>query len=201
MNEEELKALLGDNYDGAKDFFKNQVLGNGDYVTKGKADADKQALQKQLEEANKKIKENMTDEEQRALDVKAKDDLISKLQEELKGNKIEANQAKAIGNVAEATTLIGLKSDDKDFTNFISNIATEDDTKTVEVSQYVNKIVKEAFEKGKAEATKQNLGKMGTFKANGSGEGSQGEGSGTSIAERLAKENAVQKPQSSYFKN
>ena len=199
MNEEELKALLGENFDGAKDFFKNQVLGNGDYVTKGKADAEKKALQDKLNAANQKLKESMTDDDKRKADEAAKDALIAQLQEELKGNKIDANQAKALGNVAEAVNLIGLKSDDKDFLKFIANIATENAEQTVEVSQYVNKIVKDAYEKGKAEATKQNLGKLGGFNANGSG--NSGEGDKPSLAERLAKENVAKKAQSNYFKN
>ena len=156
MNEEELKALLGENFEGAKEFFKNAVLGNGDYVLKGKSDAEKKALQDKLNEANQKLKANMSEDDQRKADAEAKDALIAQLQEQLKGSKISANQATAIGNIAEATTLIGLKSDDKDLVKFIANIATEDAEKTVEVSQYVNKIIKDAYEKGKAEATKQN---------------------------------------------
>ena len=199
MNEEELKALLGENFEGAKEFFKNAVLGNGDYVLKGKSDAEKKALQDKLNEANQKLKANMSEDDQRKADAEAKDALIAQLQEQLKGSKISANQATAIGNIAEATTLIGLKSDDKDLVKFIANIATEDEEKTAEVSQYVNKIIKDAYEKGKAEATKQNLGKLGGFNANGSG--NSGDGEKPSLAERLAKENVVKKAQSNYFKN
>ena len=199
MNEEELKALLGENFEGAKEFFKNAVLGNGDYVLKGKSDAEKKALQDKLNEANQKLKANMSEDDQRKADAEAKDALIAQLQEQLKGSKISANQATAIGNIAEATTLIGLKSDDKDLVKFIANIATEDAEKTAEVSQYVNKIIKDAYEKGKAEATKQNLGKLGGFNANGSG--NSGDGEKPSLAERLAKENVVKQAQSNYFKN
>lgn len=199
MNEEELKALLGENFEGAKEFFKNAVLGNGDYVLKGKSDAEKKALQDKLNEANQKLKANMSEDDQRKADAEAKDALIAQLQEQLKGSKISANQATAIGNIAEATTLIGLKSDDKDLAKFIANIATEDAEKTAEVSQYVNKIIKDAYEKGKAEATKQNLGKLGGFNANGSGNSVDGEK--PSLAERLAKENVAKKAQSNYFKN
>ena len=200
MDEEQLKALLGENFEGAKEFFKNSVLGNGDYVLKGKSEAEKKALQDQLNAANQKIKENMSEDDKKKAEAEAKEALIAQLQEELKGNKIDANQAKAIGNIAEATTLIGLKSDDKDFLKFIANIATENAEQTVEVSQYVNKMVKDAYEKGKAEATKQNLSKLGGFNANGSGNGSN-QGAGESLATRLAKENANKKVQSSYFKN
>ena len=63
MNEEELKALLGENFEGAKEFFKNAVLGNGDYVLKGKSDAEKKALQDKLNEANQKLKANMSEDD------------------------------------------------------------------------------------------------------------------------------------------
>lgn len=200
MNEEELKALLGENFDNAKDFFKNQVLGNGDYVTKGKAEADVKALQTKLNEANEKIKANMTDEETKVAEAKAKDDLIAQLQAELSGNKIEANQAKALGNITEATTLVGVKSDDKDLVKFIENIATEDSEKTIEISQYVSKVVKDAYEKGKSEATKQNLGKLGGFNANGGTNNSENDNK-ESTAERLAKEFSTKNIKSNYFKN
>ena len=80
MNEEELKALLGENFDGAKDFFKNQVLGNGDYVTKGKADAEKKALQDKLNAANQKLKENMTDDDKRKAEEARSEEHTSELQ-------------------------------------------------------------------------------------------------------------------------
>ena len=201
MDEEQLKALLGENYDGAKDFFKNQVLGAGDYVNAGKAKAEKDELQKQLDAANQKIKEKMSDDEKQAADVAAKDQLIADLQKKLSENSIETSKSKAFGNMAETLSLIGIKADDKDFNTFVSNIAAEDSKKTIEVSTYVNKIVKDAYEKGKAEATKQNLGKMGGFNANGSDGGSSSGSQGESIATRLAKENSTSKKESSYFKN
>lgn len=200
MDEEKLKELLGENFEGAQDFFKNQVLGNGDYVLSGKAKAEKADLQKKLDEANQKIKEKMSDDEIKAEEVAAKDKLIESLQKQLAANTIDSNKAKAVGGIAEATTLIGLKSDDKEFNEFISNIATEDGDKTLSISKYVNKLVKEAYDKGKSEATKQNLSKIGGFNANSSGKGSESP-ERESLATRLAKENTNKKVESSYFKN
>ena len=200
MDEEQLKQLLGENFDGAKDFFKDQILNTGDYVKAGKAKAEKDDLQKKLDEANQKIKEKMSDDELKQEEFAAKDKLIEDLKKQLIQNSIEANQSKARGGIAEALTLMGIKSDDKDFNSFITNIATEDSEKTVSISQYVNKIIKEAYEKGKSEATKQNLGKIGGFNANGNGKGSENP-EGESIATRLAKQNSNKKIESSYFKN
>ena len=199
MDEEQLKQLLGENFDGAKDFFKNQVLGGGEYVRKEMADAEKAKLNQALQVANDKIKSKMSDEEKSAADAKAQQELIETLQAQLKAQTLKSNQSQALGNIAEATTLIGIKGDDKDFTKFIENISVEDADKTNEVSKYINKLVKDAYEKGKSEATKQNLGKMGNFNAN-SNNGSD-DNKTESIATRLAKENNPQITKSSYFKN
>lgn len=200
MDEEQLKQLLGENFDGAKDFFKGQILNTGDYVSAGKAKAEKDDLQKKLNEANQKIKEKMSDDELKQEEVAAKDKLIEQLKQQLTQNAIEANQSKAISGVAEATTLMGIKSDDKDFTSFIANIASEDSEKTTSISQYVNRMIKEAYEKGKSEATKQNLSKIGGFNANGSSKGSENPET-ESLATRLAKQNSNKRTESSYFKN
>ena len=200
MDEEQLKALLGENFDGAKDFFKGQILNTGDYVNAGKAKAEKDDLQRKLDEANQKIKDKMSDDELKQEEVAAKDKRIEELEKKLAQNAIESSQSKAIGGIAEATTLLGIKSDDKDFVGFIQNIATEDSAKTLSISQYVNKVIKEAYEKGKSEATKQNLSKIGGFNANGSSNGSE-KPEGESLATRLTKENSNKKVQSSYFKN
>lgn len=201
MDEEQLKSLLGDNYEGAKDFFKNQVLGNGEYVNKGKAEAEKSDLQKKLDAANKKIKDSMSADEQKLAEAQAKDDLIASLQEQLKNNSIETSKSKAISGIAEATALVGLKSDDKDFLKFISDISTEDAEKTLGISQYVNKLVKDSYEKGKSEATKQNLGKIGGFKSGGEDNGSDKKSSEEDFAIRIAKQFNPKPTQSSYFKN
>lgn len=198
MNEEALKELLGDKFEGAQKFFKDQVLGNGDYVTKGKADAEKSDLQKKLNDLQEQMKSKMSEDEKKMAADKEKDDLIEKLQKQLAENAIDTSKSKALSGIAEAMTLIELKSDDKELNAFISNISTEDSNKTLEISSYVNKIVKDAFEKGKASATKQNLGKMGNFNANaGSNQGKENE----DVGARLAKANIVKPTQSSYFQN
>ena len=200
MDEEQLKALLGENFQNAQEFFKGKVLATGEYVNKGKAEAEKNDIKKLLDAANQKIKDNMSEDEKKQADVKAKDDLIAQLQAQLQSNKVETSKSKAISGIAEATTLIGIKSDDKDFVAFIENISTDDTDKTISISQYVNKLIKDSYEKGKAEATKQNLGKIGGMYANGVGGSSENKGQ-VSKAEELAKTFTNKKQSSNYFKN
>ena len=71
--DEELKKIMGDAYkenmtsDDIQNFFKNSILGDGTYVRKEKADAEKNALQQQLDEKNKELANRLTDDEKKAL--------------------------------------------------------------------------------------------------------------------------------------
>ena len=200
MDEEQLKALLGENFDGAKDFFKNQVLGNGDYVRKEMSEASINSLKKQLEDANNTIKAKMTDEEKAQASKDADKATIESLQKQLAEQIKMTNRSSAISNITEAIKLAEIKDDDKDLNDFIDNITSENSEITKSVSKYINDMVKNAYEKGKAEAIKQNLSRIGNFNANKSDVNNQNRGN--SIAQRLAEENAKTKnTKSNYFKN
>ena len=200
MNEEQLKALLGENFDGAKEFFKDQVLGNGDYVRKEMSDASISSLKKQLEDANNTIKAKMTDEEKEKASRDADKATIEDLQKQLAEQIKMTNRSYAVSNITEAIKLADIKEDDKDLNGFIDSITSSDREKTKSVSKYINDMVKSAYEKGKDEATKQNLSKIGNFNANKSDV--SGSKSNDSIAKRLAESNAKMKnTKSNYFKN
>ncbi len=200
MDEEQLKTLLGENFDGAKEFFKDQVLENGDYVRKEMSDASIRSLKKQLEDANNTIKAKMTDEEKEKASRDADKATIEDLQKQLAEQIKMTNRSSAVSNITEAIKLAEIKEDDKDLCSFIDNITSSDREKTKSVSKYINDMVKNAYEKGKAEATKQNLSKIGNFNANKSDV--SGSKANDSIAKRLAESNAKMKnTKSNYFKN
>lgn len=200
MDEEQLKTLLGENFDGAKEFFKNQVLGNGDYVRKEMSEANINSLKKQLEDANNTIKAKMTDEEKEKASRDADKATIQDLQKQLAEQVKMANRSSAVSNITEAIKLADIKEDDKDLNGFIDSITSSDREKTKSVSKYINDMVKSAYEKGKAEATKQNLSKIGNFNANKSDVSDSK--AKDSTAKRLAENNAkIKNTKSSYFKN
>lgn len=200
MDEEQLKTLLGENFDGAKEFFKGQVLGNGDYVRKEMSDASINSLKKQLEDANNTIKAKMTDEEKEKASRDADKATIEDLQKQLAEQVKMTNRSSAVSNITEAIKLADIKEDDKNLSGFIDNITSSDREKTKSISKYINDMVKSAYEKGKAEATKQNLSKIGNFNANKSDVSDSK--AKDSTAKRLAENNAkIKNTKSSYFKN
>lgn len=202
--DELLKQIMGESYkedmtqNDIQEFFKNQVLGSGDYVNKGKSDAEIKKLKDALNAKNLELQNRMTDDEKK----KAADDALKaqleELQQQLLAGKISNSEYKAMGITAKTRLNSGIADDDKDFGEFINSISSEDEVKTSKIANYVNTIVEKAYEKGKIDATKNKLGEMGNFK-NGSNEGGEGKSEAEELAERLAKSINKVKKEQSYF--
>ena len=143
--------------------------------------------------------DGMTDDEKKAAADQALKDQLEELQRQLLAGKISNSEYKAMSITAKARLNSGIADDDKDFGEFINSISSEDEAKTSKIANYINTVVEKAYEKGKADATKNKLGEMGNFK-NGSNEGGNGKSEAEEIAERLAKSESKIKKEQSYFK-
>lgn len=203
--EEQLKELMGENYregmtaQEVQEYFNKTLLASGNYVNKSKAEAEQKKLQDQLLEKDNALKAKMTDEEKAALAQAAKDKELQELKELLAKNTLSSNNYKAYGLMAETRLNSGIKDDDAEFAKFLENFVTDDETKTTEISSYVNKIVKAAYEKGKADITKTKMAGMGNFNQNQNN--NNGDGDKGSLGQRLAKGNVINQPKNNpYFK-
>lgn len=206
--EDEIKELLGDNYQegmSAKDVqeaFNKMLLGTGRYVNKDNADAQQRKLEedykKQIAELNQTINSKMTDDEKMKAAQAQRDKEFEEMKKMLEQSRIDASLLSFKSNVSEAKTLAGIEDDDSDFSEFISNAALEDKEKNNSVSKYINTIVKKAYEKGKSDAVKEGLGKMGK-----DGKGSQGDDDGETEVDQKVKSitaNMAKTKESYYFK-
>lgn len=204
--EELLKQIMGDSFkedmtqEEIQAFFKNQVLGSGNYVNKDKADADLKKLQDALDAKNLELKNKMTDEEKKAAADKALQDQLEELKKQLEQGKIDKSEYKAMSITAKSRLNTGISDDDEEFSEFISSISTDDVEKTSKIANYINTLVEKAYEKGKADITKDKLGKMGNFNAGNGGAGKDDKSDAEERAERLAKANVSVKKEQSYFK-
>lgn len=199
--EEELKQLLGENYHEGmtateiQEYFNKSLLASGGYVRKEMADAEKKKLQSQILEKDNALKSKMTEDEKKNAEVQAQLAELEELKKQLQANKVSSNQYKALGITAEARLNADIKEDDKEFTEFLNDIVSEDEEKTKKISSYVNKIVKAAYEKGKADMTKNKMAKMGNFKQ----QENDGLGNGEGFGARLAKSNVSNIKKNTYF--
>lgn len=202
--EEELKKIMGEAYkenmtsDEIQSFFKDRILGDGTYVRKEMADAESRRLQAEIEKKNEELKNKMTEEEKKALADEETQKRIKELEQKLLQSTIDNNEAKVFGITAKARNVSGIKDDDKEFAGFIKTIINDDENISLKNADYINKLVEQAYEKGKSDATKNKLGDMGNFRT-GDGTDSNNINTMAEKAKKLAQENNIT-VKNSYFK-
>lgn len=165
----ELQQLLGDAYkegmtveeiNNALQGKKFADLSTGAYVDKNKYDADIKAKETQLQEKARELANKMTDDEKAQQAQIEKDALIESLQQQLKDGRVNASKSSAASAMAESKTILGIKDDDNAYNGFIASIASDNVENTQTLAKYINKLVKDSYEKGKKDASHDNLGKF-----------------------------------------
>lgn len=174
-----LKEMLGDAYkegmtfEEVSNFFEGKKfadLSTGNYVDKNKYESEVNSLKTQLSEKDTALKNRMSDDEKVKLAQQEKDAEIEKLKEMLTNTAITGNKNTVNGITLSAREILGLDANDENYVSFVDNITTEDDTKSTSIATYVTKLVKDAYEKGKKDATKDDMGSMGKGKGNDNGQ-------------------------------
>jgi hypothetical protein len=197
--DEILKEIMGESYkegmskDDVQAFFKNQVLASGDYVNKGKANAESQKLNAQISDLQSQLEAKMSDDDKKKKADEDAKKLIADLQKKLAESQAAQSKMSATSKLAAAKLTAGIKDDDKEFDSFLSEISFEDGEKTNRISDYVSKLVKTAYEAGKSETTKKGLGKMGSFKEGQEGASDEKGAFGKQLAQATKVETKGQK--------
>ena len=168
-----LKELMGDAYkDGITveeitNFFEGKKfadLGTGQYDNKNKFDNTVNDLTKKLTDANNQLNAKLSDDEKAQQEQQKQIAEIERLKKLLSENTINGNKNTIISVLASTRETLGVDVADKDFTKFVENITTEDSSKSTEIANYVAKVVKNAYDKGKQDATKDAMGDFGKGK-------------------------------------
>ena len=203
MEFENLKNVLGEAYhegitaEEVNNFFAGKSfadLSTGQYVDKNKYERDIQTLNATITEKQNALNAKLTDDEKRQAAANADKAEIARLQKLLQENSINSNKDLAIGTMSSVKSLLELKDDDNEYNTFIDTIVTEDRGKTNLIATYISKITKDAYEKGKKDATKDAMGEFGKDVKGGNSSKKE-----TNLGAELAK-NSMKKPQSvDYF--
>lgn len=202
-----LKDLLGDSFKEGMTFSEIETalvsagvkladLSTGQYVDKNKYDTDTKKLRDSVNSKDAELRDKMTDEQKRQADDQAKDNLIAQLQEQVKNQQIENNKNKSIATLSESKTLLEVKDDDKDYNAFLDCLAKSESEDSNTIATYFNTMIKNAYEKGKNDSTKNNLGKMGKQKTDGQSKAVKEDGE---FGKKLAQSVATGKNSFSYF--
>lgn len=205
----DLKEMLGDAYkdgitfDEINNFFADKKfadLSTGNYVDKNKYESEVKTLQEQLSAKDTELKNRLSDDEKVSLAQKEKDNEIERLKQMLKDNTINGNKSTVNGITHSVRDMLGLDVNDKDFMAFVDNITSEDSSKSTSVATYVSKLVKDAYEKGKKDANKDNMGQLGKGKGNESSTEPNDKDKLGEFGKKLASMNGSSKQKFDYFK-
>ncbi len=200
-----LKEMLGDSYkegmtlDEVSTFFEGKKyvdLSTGAYVDKDKFDKQVNSLTEQLNDTKNQLKSKLTDEEKKVAESQQQAQRIKELEDLLKTNTIASNKTLVNNTLTNARDTLGLDANDKDYVSFVDNITGEDGTKTTNIANYISKLVKDSYEKGKQDALKDEMGNFGKNKGQGSNSGEKAIGA---LGKELASKN-TKKEQFDYFK-
>lgn len=162
-----LKELLGDNYheDMSFDEVSNALssmkladLSTGAYVDKNKYEADIKAKDSLIEKKNQEITARMTVDEKAQAEEAKKDALIEELRKQIVDSNIYNSKSTAESILAGSKTVLGIGDDDSAYNSFIGSIATENLENTKTLATYINKLVQDSYKKGKDDASKNSLG-------------------------------------------
>ena len=201
---DELQALMGDAYhegittEEIATFFQGKKfadLSTGKYVDKNKYESEINGLKTSLSQKDSELKSKMSQEELSQASAKEQQAEIERLTNLLKQQALDSNKSKAMANTVEIKTILGLKDDDSDYIGFLGNIVSDDGEKTSKIATYVNKIVKDSYEKGKKDALKDSLGQMGK-----GGKTSTGKPEIGALGKELAQQNNTKNTDFDYFK-
>lgn len=161
-------------------------LSTGAYVDKNKYDADIKAKESEIQKKAEALHQKMSEDEKKAANEAEKDALIQQLQNQIKDQVISTNRSKAESLTGDVKSILDVKSDDTSYVTFLDVLSTLENDNSSTVANYVNKLVKDSYEKGKKDAVRDNLGNFskGVEKQGTGSDGSKDIGSfGKKLAE------------------
>ena len=172
----DLKELLGEAYKEGMTFeevntalssMKLADLSTGKYLNKDMVEAERAKLENEKKDLEQQLNAKLTDDEKTAKLAAEKDKQIQKLMEQLKANTMSANKNKIFSATNEIRGKIEIADTDEEFGKFAGLITLEDDDNSSYVSNYLSKLIKNAYEKGGSEGTKKTIAGNGDVKTGG----------------------------------
>jgi hypothetical protein len=203
-----LKDLLGENFHEDMTFeeisnalsgMKLADLSTGAYVDKNKYEADIKAKNSELQKKNEELSAKMTADEKAQAEEAKKDALIEELKKQIIDSAISNSKSTADSILSSSRNILGIKEDDAAYTSFIGSISNENLDGTKTVATYINKLVQDSYNKGKEDASKNNMGSFS--KGVGTTPNGDDDGKVENYGAELAKSTTIQKVDSNlYFK-
>ena len=156
-------------------------LSTGNYVDINKYNKEVQDLKQELAKKSSELK---TANKTATTESSENQALITQLQEQLKEMEKENNKSNAIASMSEVKRLLDIKDDDEEYTAFLDNVSSLNKETSATLARYLSKQVKSAYDKGKQDGMKNELGDMGKQKGS-STNGGKSENFGKELAQKM----------------
>ena len=156
-------------------------LSTGNYVDINKYNREIQDSQAKLTKKESEIQTVNTNANHESSENQA---LINQLQEQLKALELESNKSNAIASMSEAKAVLEIKDNDVEYASFLDNLSGLNKDVSHNLTSYVSKQIKNAYEKGKQDGLKNGLGDMGKQKGSSSN-GAKKENFGKELAQKM----------------
>lgn len=162
-----LKDMLGEDFredmtiDEINTFLSGKKfadLSTGKYVDANKYKTDIEAKNTEISNIKNDLNARLTDSEKAAASMQADKLRIQELEDIIKNQTTVSNRDKAESITSDVRSILGISSDDVDYSALLDSLAKVENDKVRSLSTFVNKIAKDSYEKGKKDASKDNLG-------------------------------------------
>jgi hypothetical protein len=133
-------------------------LSTGNYVDANKYKADLEAKTNELSNVRKQLDAKLSDSEKEAASREADKAKIRELEEFIKNQNVASNRDRVEALTGDVKTILGIESNNEEYGKMLSVLSQNDTDNARSIATYINKLVKESYEKGKKDANKDNLG-------------------------------------------
>ena len=165
-----LQEMLGDAYhedmslaevETALSGKKFADLSTGNYVDAHKYKADLEAKTNELSNIRKELDARLSDSEKEAASRDADKAKIKELEEFIRNQTVASNRDRVEALTGDIKSILGIENNNEEYSNMLSVLSKDETDNARSVATYINKLVKESYEKGKKDANKDNLGNFG----------------------------------------
>lgn len=133
-------------------------LSTGNYVDANKYKADLEAKTNELSNVRKELDARLSDSEKEAASREADKAKIKELEEFIKNQTVASNRDRVEALTGDVKSILGIENNNEEYLNMLGVLSKDDTDSARSVATYINKLVKESYEKGKKDANKDNLG-------------------------------------------
>lgn len=135
-------------------------LSTGKYVDANKYNEAIKAKDAEIANKTKELNARMTEDEKASAAREADKARIQELEDFIHNQTISSNKDRVESLTSDVRSILGIESTNEEYSKLLDTLSKNETDSARSMASYINKIVKESYEKGQRDANKDNLGKF-----------------------------------------